>query len=190
MFQRSANTRIPPSESPYSTAASSAGNRGGVNESPIASIAPLPPRVGITALTLAPHSAATSSDRHAHSTVFAARHERRAEEDEHTERDVVLPQEAGRVAERLERHLLVQTREHFWMRRLETNCDFELPRDRISKTETALSIGAGKKRWMRLDDHALEPADDLSDLVVIVGRNGGRVKETAGVVQLDLPCRR
>jgi hypothetical protein len=122
--------------------------------------------------------------------LFAVRHERRAEKNEHAQIDVVLGQEPGSAPERIERHPLVQTCKHFWMRRLETDCHFELPRQRISKTETALSIGARQECRVRLDDHALEPADYFSDLIVIVGRNGGRVEETASVIELDLTCAR
>ena len=56
---------------------------------------------------------------------LSCRHERRAEQDEHAQGDVLAMQEVGGPPKRVERHSFVKPREHFWMRGLESNRHFE-----------------------------------------------------------------
>ena len=99
-------------------------------------------------------------------------------------------QEVGCTAECVERHLLVETLEHFGMSGLQAHGDFEPTGYQISKPQTPFSIRTGKKRRVRFDDHTLEPGHSLGDLFVIVRRDRRGVEEAAGVVQLDVPRRR
>ena len=129
-------------------------------------------------------SAATSSDRQAHSTASLSRQEWRAEKDEHTQRDSMIAQELGGATERVERHLLVETREHARVRGLQTDGHFQLARNRIAKSQAALAIRAGEKCRMRLDDHPLESRHRRGDLLVIVRWDGGGSKKLPALYSL------
>ena len=96
-------------------------------------------------------------------------------------------QEVGCTAECVERHLLVETLEHFGMSGLQAHGDFELTGYRISKPQTPFSIRPARNAGCDSTITRSNPAHSSGDLFVIVRRDRRRVEETASVVQLDLP---
>ena len=147
MSQRSANTRMPPRESPYSTAASSAAQPRRlerVAERLHRAVAAA--RRNDRADGRRRTSAATSSDRQAHSTA-SPRGRNGGLSRTNTRRAMSCSrQEAGGAPERLERHPLVQPREHVRVRRLEADRHLELrPAISIAKTQAALAVGARRE---------------------------------------------
>ena len=60
---------------------------------------------------------------------------------------------------RVERHALVEPRQHVRMRRLEADRHLEPAGEQIAKAHGSAPVHAGEKRRVRLDDHALEAVD-------------------------------
>ena len=176
-------------DKPYSMTASSAGRRGGMNASPSASIAPLPPRVGMTEHTVAPHSAARSIDRHAHSTASPAGMNGGLSS---TNTRSAMSWRCRKSAARRNASSVIR----LLSRASTSGCAVSSPiatssRPGISdwNLRQRSRVRAGEKRRMRLDDHALEPFDLARDRLVILERNLLRIEEAAGVVQLDVSRR-
>ena len=76
---------------------------------------PLPARVGISEQTEAPQSKAKSRERFAHCNPFLLGEPGRPDQDEDSQVDSSFVEKIGGAAELLQRHLLVQPLQNFWM---------------------------------------------------------------------------
>ena len=122
--------------------------------------------------------------------LFAGGHERWGDQQEHTQRDVAARQCSRRVLELGQREALVQAIERRGMCGFQPHRHFE--RGRASRSyavarqcvEQAVHARANQRR-VRLHDDTREAGQRRGNLVVVLDRNGARIEETTGVIELD-----
>ncbi len=108
-----------------------------------------------------------------------------ADQHERPQRDAVGAQSVRGFAKLRGGHALVEARENLGMDGLQPHRDFESSGQAPGQRGGA----AADQRGMRLDDHALESGELGHDRVDVRIRDGLRVEEASGVVELD-PARR
>ena len=111
------------------------------------------------------------------------RHERRLDEDEDAEVNIVRAQAIGSGSKLHGGHPLVQLLEDLRMDGLEAHRYLQSRAEPVTKAETVLAY----QRGMAFDDHALESRHEPHDGRVILRRDRFAVEEAAAVIELDLP---
>lgn len=112
---------------------------------------------------------------------FGLGHERRAEQHERANRDVVLHQKPRRASEVIGRHAFVEPRQDVRVNGLQTERDFEPRSQQIAKPQTSL---VGQPR-MILDDDPFESSAAGGDVRPVRWRDRRRIEKIPAVVQLQ-----
>ena len=126
--------------------------------------------------------------------LFVRRHERRGDQEKHSNSHAAAGQPVGRVDEPIDGHPFVESLQRVRMDRFETHRDFELAGRPVTRTmdieriQETIHASAGECR-MRLDDHLRDSRNRSGHRFVVLLRYGARIEEAAGVVELDLPHR-